>query len=181
MANVPRRLAITGCALAALALAGCRRTPQSWIPVLEQTSTAFLETETEAVASRVRSAAAHLPAEPESAAADLAAAEQKLDHLLTYYLPLLEAREHSYNAYRHFYLGKTAETERELEEVEKILMETGAAGQGRLLTEMKDPLEHLEDARVALQTDGGETAKALQALATRLNFLLLKGGLVLAE
>jgi hypothetical protein len=181
MTKLTRRLAMTGCALAAMANVGCSREPESWIPVLEESSTAFLKTETEAVASRVRSARSQLPVNPEDAAADLAAAEDGLDHLLTYYLPLLEARERAYNAYRHFYLGKAEETARELDEVEAILMTVAEAGPGHPLRAMEEPLERLEDARVALGVDTGEAAEALQALANRLNYLLLKGRLVLAD
>lgn len=181
MTHSIRRWTLTGCALAALGFAGCRPAPEDWIPVMEETSTTFLRTETEAVAARVRSAASHLPANPAGAAADLAAAEIGLGHLLTYYLPLLEAREHAYNAYRHFHLGRTAQTARELDEVETILTTIAQAGNRRLLDEMQEPLEDLEDARVALDADSRAAAEGLQALATRLNFLLLKGGLVLAE
>ncbi len=176
-----RRWTVTGCALAVLAVTGCRQAPKDWIPVMEETSTRFLETETEAVAARVRSAASHLPANPDGAAADLAAAEIGLQHLLTYYLPLLEAREHAYNAYRNFHLGRTAQTARALDDIEAILTTIAEADRGSLLEEMKEPLEDLEDARVELDADSREAATSLQALATRLNFLLLKGGLVLAD
>ena len=181
MTKLIQRLTMIGCALAPLAIVGCSRAPESWLPVLEESSTTFLVTETEAVASRVRSARSHLPANPEDAAADLAAAEDGLDHLLTYYLPLLEARERAYNAYRHFYLGKTEQTARELDEVEAILITVAEAGHGHLLRAMEEPLERLEDARAALEGDTAAAKEALQALATRLNFLLLKGRLVLAS
>lgn len=181
MTKPTKRLTMTGCALAALAIVACSRAPESWTPVLEESSTTFLKTETEAVASRVRSARSHLPGNPEAATADLDAAEDGLDHLLTYYLPLLEARERAYNAYRHFYLGKTEQTVRELGEVEAILIAVADAGHGHLLREMEEPLEKLADARAALEADTGEAEEALRALASRLNFLLLKGGLVLAE
>ena len=82
MKEVIRRLTMTGCTLGALAIAGCSRAPEGWTPVLEESSTTFLKTETEAVASRVRSARSHLPANPEDAAVDLVAAEDGLGHLL---------------------------------------------------------------------------------------------------
>ncbi|MFQ5526991.1 MAG: hypothetical protein ACE5GX_12120 [Thermoanaerobaculia bacterium] len=175
------RSAIAGASLLVLALAGCNREPEGWTPVLEQTSTAFLKTETEEIASRVRLAQADLPVNPEKAAAELAEAEDGLDHLLTYYLPVLDARERAYNAYRHYELGRSKETERELDEVEPILLAIAESGHGHLLRAMEEPLETLEDARAALDVDSDEATEALRTLATRLNFLLLRGGLVLNE
>ena len=170
---------LAGAGFILLALAGCNRTPEGWTPVLEETSTGFLKTETEEVASRVRLAQAALPANPENAVAELAKAEDGLDHLLTYYLPALDARERAYNAYRHYQLGKFKETERELDEVETILMAIAESGHGHLLLAMEEPLETLEDARAALDVDSDAATKALRNLAIRLNNLLLRGGLVL--
>lgn len=167
--------------LVPLLLVGCGSAPDGWTPVMEETSTTFLRTETQAVASEISQAKADLLADPEKAAKELAAAEDRLDHLLTYYLPLLEAREYAYNAYRHHILGDSAQTARELAHVESILIAVAESGHGHLLREMEEPLEALEDARVELRADGREAAKSLKYLATRLNFLLLKGGLVLAE
>ena len=100
---------------------------------------------------------------------------------MTYYLPVLDARERTYNAYRHYQLGKTRETERELDQVETILMKIAETGDGHLLRAMEEPLETLEDARAALHVDSEEATKALRTLAIRLNFLLVRGGLVLNE
>ena len=182
MKKQTRQLILAGAGITLLALAGCNREPAGWTPVLEETSTTFLKTETEEVASRVRLAQADLPANPEKAAAELAKAEVGLDHLLTYYLPLLDARERAYNAYRHYQLGKTKETQRELDAVETILMAVAESGHSPMqLRAMEEPLETLEDARVALDVDSDEATGALRTLATRLNFLLLKGRLELNE
>jgi len=181
MSERTKRTTIAGLGLLMLAIAACNQAPEGWTPVLEETSTTFLRTETEAVAEEVRSAMSHLPADPESAAANLSAAEDGLDHLLTYYLPLLEARERAYNAYRHFYLGQIDKTARELDEIEKTLITIAESNHGHLLREMEDPLEKLEVARAAIEVDDAEATAALQELATRLTFLLLKGGLVLPD
>ena len=180
MKEQTRQLILAGAVLTLLALAGCNRTPAGWTPVLEETSTGFLKTETEEVASRVRLAQADLPANPEKAAAELAKAEAGLDRLLTYYLPVLDARERAYNAYRHYQLGSSKETERELDEVEAILMSIAETEHGHLLRAMEEPLETLEDSRAALDVDSDEATRQLRTLAIRLNNLLLRGGLVLS-
>ena len=181
MTDLKKHLLMTGCGLALLAFNGCRRAPEGWNPVMEESSTAFLTTETEAVASHLRLVQTDLTADPVHAAEELAAAQDGLDRLLDYYLPLLEARELAYNAYRHHYLGKTKQTSRELDDVEMILMTIAKSRHGHLLPEMEDPLEKLEDARAALEASDDRAAEALRELATRLNFLLVRGDLVLSE
>jgi chromosome segregation ATPase len=164
-----------------LLLAACTAGPDGWTPVLEETSTGFLRTETQAVALHVSSALADLREDPDKATSELEAAEDRLDHLTTYYLPLLAAREHSYNAYRHFYLGEIDKTNRDLDSIEELLMSVSESDPGHLLREMESPLETLETARAALEVDGDKAATALRELATRLDFLLVKGDLVLTE
>lgn len=181
MTSLTRSLSIAGMGLMALAASGCSQPPRGWIPVLEETSTSFLRTETEDIATRIQAAKSDLVTDPEAAAAELEAAEQGLDHLLTYYLPLLEARERAYNAYRHYYLDNVEKTSRELDEVEAILTKIAESGRGHLLREMEEPLETLVDARVALKVDRDEARDSLQSLARQINFLLLRGGLILTE
>lgn len=170
------------CGVLLVTFVSCNGSPEGWSPVFEQTSTGFLQTETENVAARVAEARAALDTEPEKASSALAQAEDSLQHLLTYYLPLLEARERSYNAYRHFILDETARTEAELDRVEAILLKVAEGGHGgHLLRELQEPLERLEDARASLDVDADEASQALISLATELNFFLLKGGLVMNE
>lgn len=162
-------------------LMGCGAKPEGWTPVLQESSTPFLRTEVEKIEAQVAAARGDLPAEAEQTAKALAEADASLRRLLTYYLPLLEARERAYNAYRHHVLGEKLRTAEELDQIEKILMAVANEEEGRLLEEMQEPLEKLQNARTALEANPDEAAKALQALGTRLNFLVLKGGLVLGS
>lgn len=181
MTGKSRDIVLASCGVLLVTLVGCGRSPKGWTPVLEQTSTAFLQTEIENVASRLEVVRDSLGTEPENASSALEQAEDSVEHLLTYYLPLLEARERAYNAYRHFILDEKARTAAELDQVETILMDITERGHGHLLREMEIPLERLEDARVALDVNAAEASKELETLAAELNFLLLKGGLVLTE
>ncbi|MDX1503676.1 MAG: hypothetical protein R3325_15060 [Thermoanaerobaculia bacterium] len=169
------------CGLALLAAAGCSPAPEAWTPVPQESSTTFLDSEVETAAAHVRSARSALPADPEGAAAELAGAEEALTRLLGYYLPLLDARGRAYDAYRHYRMGRTRETERELAEIEKILIRVAGGGGETLLREMEAPLEKLGDARAALASGADEAGEDLEALASRLHFLLVRGGLVLGR
>lgn len=162
-----------------LLFAACSRQPEGWIPVMEETSTVFLYSEVDGAARAVQAASEALPDDPERAQEALEAASRSLSEVLGYYLPLVEAREHAYNAYRHFHLAERAKTAQNLDDIERLLMQVAAAGQGTLLVEMEESLLYLETARVALDSDSEDTSQALEALATRLNLLLLKGELAL--
>lgn len=159
-------------------LAACGRAPEGWTPVLEESSAPFLRAETERAAAQVDLATDKLATDPEVATLALAEARDALDHLLDYYIPLLEARSRAYNAYRHFRLEEPAHAGAELDQIETILLGVAAGDHGHLEREMEEPLKTVELARAALEGDPSRAGEALETLATRLNFLLLKGGLV---
>lgn len=163
-----------------LGLVGCREEPEGWTPVLEQTSTTFLQTHTERALEMTRAARRSLPDEPERAIAELDEVSGVLEELLEFYLPIFEARELTYNAYRELYLGRPRESGRILDEVESILGQV-AKRDPRYYRAVETPLEHVEKAQLALDVGSPEARDALNTLASELNFLVLKGELVLTE
>lgn len=161
-------------------LGGCRKEPEGWIPVLEQTSTDFLQNHTGRALDEVRQARRLLPAEPDRAIEALDQADVVLEELLGFYLPIFEARELTYNAYRELYLGRRAESERALGDVEGILHQV-AKRDSRYYRAVEGPLEHAEKAKLSLEAGSAEARETLNALANELNFIVLKGDLVLTE
>lgn len=159
--------------------AGCENRPTGWTPVLEETSTAFLETETERLLEHVRAALESLDQDPGRARSELSQAESSLEHLKDYYLPLFKAREMAYNAYRSLYLGDEARVHAELDGVEAILDAMAERAEGGRLQEIQSLGESLADARLALEADPEEGAPALETLARTLNQAALKGDLIL--
>ena len=171
--------AIAGTVALCLSLTGCRNQSQPWVPVLEETSTVALKAEAEAAIAEVEAAQKALVTAPDEAAFSLEKAHLSLGRLLDYYLPVLEARERAYNAYRHYALGERHLTLKELDQVERILVGVAQGDHGHLLREMEDPLEEIEVARVALEANPDEARQALESLARRVNFLLLKAEMVI--
>lgn len=161
-----------------LILSGCERAPDSWTPVLEHTSTTFLETETERALQSILSASAELGADQEEAAEELRNAAATLQNLKDFYLPLFRARERSYNAYRYYRLGLNDQADGELEAVEQTLSSMVAASGGGPLRELQVLAESVADARIALQGTPEEAEAALEALAERLDDVVLKGDLI---
>lgn len=162
-------------------LSSCAEDRGSWTPVMEETSTVFLKTESERILGHVQEALESLEAEPDRSGSALREAESGLEHLLRYYLPLMEARERAYNAYRSFYLGDGDRVADELEEIEGIFdsMVPGA-DEGRL-REIQSLADALAEARIATMAGGEEARRSLETLAQRLNLAVLKGDLILGQ
>jgi hypothetical protein len=158
---------------------GCQQRQDGWVPVLEETSTTFLETEADRLLDDVRMARSHVATDPSRAEAALAEAESSLEHLTDYYLPLFQARERAYNAYRSLYLGDRTRLTQELDRIRGLLGEMAEMAQGGRLQEIQALGEALADARLAVQAGPEEGGPALERLARSLNLAALKGDLVL--
>jgi hypothetical protein len=158
---------------------GCGQPPEGWTPVMEETSTTFLEEETERVLGHVRNAMQQLSDDPSAVSEELQGAASALEHLLDYYLPLVRAREEAYNAYRMDYLGDHGGVGRALVEIEGILTAMAEEADGQRLQEIESLAEALASARMATASGTGEGREALEALARHLNQAAVKGDLVL--
>jgi hypothetical protein len=158
---------------------GCDRSPEGWTPVLEETSTVFLETETRRLSEDVGTALTELRADPERAEAALEEARKSLDHLLTYYLPLLQARERAYNAYRYLFLGDDDRCVQELGKIAEAFEGMVGAFDGGALSELTSLAEMVADARIAALADPEAAAPILESLGRRLDLVVLKGDLII--
>ena len=167
--------------ISAVALWGCDRPPDHWIPVLEETSTTFLETETERALEGVQTALAQLQTDPGEAANALQKAERSLEYLRDFYLPLFQARERAYNAYRYFRLGEDAQVDRELRLIEETLGSMAEAVGGGPQNELQALAEVVASARIAAKGPPEEAGPALEALARRLEQVVVKGDLIIGS
>jgi len=158
---------------------GCDRSPEGWTPVLEQTSTVFLETETRRISEHVGIALDHLRTDPGQAETALKEAKATLDHLQGYYLPLFRVRERAYNAYRYLYLGDEAQAVEELGRVRETLENMVENVEGGALLELLSLSESVADARIAALAAPEKAAPILESLARRLDLVLLKGDLII--
>jgi hypothetical protein len=156
----------------------CDQPAIDWQPILERSASHALRTEVERAASAVEAAIPIVESNATDADVLLREADRSLRHLLDFYLPLMEAREHSYNALLFFNLGKIDRAEEELNLAESRLKTIARVDHGKLLQEMEPPLEDLEDARAAVRADPVIAHELLQSLTTRLNNMVVKGGLI---
>ena len=158
---------------------GCTERPEDWSPVLEETSTAFLETETERIQEDVMRALDQLHSDPARAEAALRQATRSLDYMKNFYLPLFQARERAYNAYRFLRLGEHLRVVGELKTIESTLTSMVQGAEGAPLLELQALAEAVTDARVAVEAGPDEGGAALEKLARKLNQAVLKGDLIL--
>lgn len=156
----------------------CAQPNVDWQSVLERSASHALTVEVESAASAVEAALPIVDSSPTEAAELLREADSSLRHLLDFYLPLMEAREHSYNALLFFNLGKLDRAEEDLDYAESRLESVARVDHGKLLREMEPPLEILEDARAAIRADPLVAQVLLERLTNRLNNMLVKGGLI---
>ncbi|MDX1384968.1 MAG: hypothetical protein R3190_15045 [Thermoanaerobaculia bacterium] len=168
----------TACAAVAVLLA-CEHRGTGALDPLEETASHAMKAQAEVAARQLRSARESVASRPDLAAADIEAAASSIDNLVTYYLPLLDAREKAYNAYGHLQNGEQGSARLDLERLEEILSAMARARPTAELEAIQPPLERAASARAALADDPEEAAAAIRFVAIRLNQLLTKGDLVL--
>lgn len=172
--------------LLALGIVQCTPTRKGWRPILEEISTGPLRAEIAKTAEQIGKAREHLKIEADADAdadaakadAELERAEESLRTVLVYYLPLIEARERAYNAYRAFYLDDKDRTASELDEIEKILVEMAGSGEN-LAHKLERPQGMVAAARSGVAGASEDAPARLEKIATELNNLVVKGELVL--
>lgn len=159
------------------ALLACDRS-DGWSPVLEETGVDFLDREVAAAAAGLDEAARLLPDEPGEAAEAVERARRAVTRLERYYLPLLGAREATYNAYRHHHLGDRQAVLEDLAEIERRVL--GMAGSGDVEAgELEELIATVGELRIQVVDEPEAVAPTLERLARRVEQLLLKGDLVL--
>lgn len=163
--NRRARPLIVGVLLLAGAAAGCQRTPEGWTPVLEETSTSYLETGIDRALERVSAARDRIRSDPDQAEELLTVAEARLRSLQQIFLPVFRARSRAYNAYRYHFLGRDDDAAEELEQIEQTLLEVGSRAEGPLLAELEQLQDRVSEARLELQADSPGTTSALRELA----------------
>jgi hypothetical protein len=104
-------------------------------------------------------------------------AESSLRKLTEYYLPLLDAKDRAYEAYRLYFLNPGA-VKGELDEIERILTSV-VSTRGQVEASTLPALELETEARAAMDAGSPTTPKHLHDLARRLSYMLLKGELIL--
>jgi len=168
-------------ALLSLLAAGCSQRDAGWEPPLEETSTRVLRTEVDDALRLAREARHDVRSDPDQAAERLDDALRALQRLDEYYLPLVEARERTYNAHRFLYFGEKHRARDEIETVETILDGVAATGGGELQPALKEPLDLVSEAKAAVMATSENAPDLVKSLAIKLNFMALKGRLELPD
>jgi len=166
--------------LAALAGAlACQSIETSAQAVVVDPEAPFLDSEVDRALTSLREAREALPEEVTPVREHLDRAEAALLRLQTYYLPLLEARQRASNARQLAVHGELRRADEQLGFIEGTLLELARTGGGDMSRQAAEPLDLVEDARLALTQSSPEAPARLAELTERLELLLLKGDLVL--
>lgn len=179
ISRIPRRALILAGSM--VLVAGCTRPHPGWEPPLQETSTRFLQEKVDEVRALVEAARQELPPGSDDAREPLSRAASKVRLLSEYYLPMLEARQRTYDAHRFFYYGETSRAETEIDAVETILDKIAEAGGSELFRELKRPLDLVGEAKSAMRGAPAKAPGLLKELAVELNSTALRADLVFPE
>lgn len=170
-------------ALAALLMTGglvaCQGIEPSGSAIVMNPAVPFLNSEVDRALQSLREARGALPDASADAREALDETEAALERLRTYYLPLLVARQRASNAWRLAASGDLGKAEGELGHIETTLLALAQSGGQEMSREVEEPLDLLEEARLALARGSPEAPARLEGLDERLEFMLLKGDLIL--
>ena len=153
---------------------------QAFIPVCPE-SPAVLRTPIEEAMAQVDEAQELLSAAPEKAAVALGEAQRSLRHVATYYIPLQEAQQLAAEAHRSYFGGDFESTSERLDEAESKLLGIAHEYGPHTAAGLKEPLEILEDARLALAAGLDDGAESIQKLLERLQLMSSRAELVLGS
>jgi hypothetical protein len=145
-------------------------------PVSEEPTAVALQSVAAAALDEVR--AARASAETAGRDHHLERAESSLRKLNEYYLPLLDAKDRAYEAYRLYFVDRRAVKD-ELAEIEKILSSIPGVRGRELEASIVPALELATEARAAIDAESPAAPKRLRDLARRLSYMILKGELIL--
>lgn len=161
-----------------LLAAGCGdELPADWTPVLETTSTSYLHDEIVRALVELEEARSSLPADPDAVTEHLDATEVHLQRLRDVYLPLLDARERAYNAYRLHYLGRDTDAISQVVKIRTMILAVSHQKNESFLTELERIQELVADARLRLEAGSPSATDALRALALELDDVMNRAGI----
>ncbi len=129
----------------------------------------------------VRGAQDDVATDPGQAEEELGGAVRALERMSMYYLPLLEARERTYDAHRFLYFGENQRARTEIQAVEEILDAVAETGGPKLLPAMKEPLDLVSEAKAAVMATSDKAPDLIKSLALKLNYMALKGKLEIPD
>jgi len=159
-------------------LAGCQSVEAPGPTAVVSPAVPFLTAEVDRAVRALREAREALPADGVRANEAMGEAEAALARLQSYYLPLLEARQRASNARQLAANGDLGRAETELGQIEATLLALARSLGGEVGRQVEEPLDLLEEARVALARSSPEAPARLERLAERLELMLLKGEFV---
>ncbi len=173
---------LAGALATSLSLATCERHQPGEAPIVEEPTASAVRDVSASALEKVRSAIQAVDdGAPKSEVLEkLRTSEATLLKMTEYYVPLLDAHERAYRAYRLYY-GDPSRVESELERIETILHGVVRDRGGEVEGPVDEALGLVEDVRSSMEANSPAAAQHLDELARKLSFMLLKAELILRE
>jgi hypothetical protein len=158
-----------------------QKTPEPWIPVLEDTAFSYLRDSVSEAVAAVNEASHELRAGQEARSVE--ALERAMDPLMKlhfYYLPITEVRQMVYDADRLFYLKQVDKTQYKLRAANRLLVDIGRSGGPNLETSVNELVLMIDDLLLNIEESSETVPEKFREVGHRVNLMAMKGELVLS-
>ncbi len=162
---------------------GCRpseRPPEPWVPVLEDTSFSYLKDSVSEAVATLEEARKRIRDGEQGSEALLQPAIDSLLKLRLYYVPMTEVRQLVYDADRLFYLKQGQQAQERLNRASEMLVSIATADGLHLEESVNELISMIDDLVVNIQESSASASEKLRDVGHRVNFMCLKGELVLS-
>jgi hypothetical protein len=156
------------------------RTAEPWIPVLEDTSFSYLKDSVSEAVKALKEAEKRIRNSEEKYDALFQPVMDSLLNLHFYYVPMTEVRQLVYDADRLFYLRQTQQAQEKLKRAHEVLLNIATANGPHLEESVNEVIASIDDLSVNIQESSGKVLEKLREVGRRVNFMCLKGELVLS-
>jgi len=164
-------------------ISGCvpsERTPEPWIPVLEDTSFSYLKDSVSEAVTAFEEARKRMRDGEQGSEVLLDPAIDSLLKLHLYYVPMTEVRQLVYDADRLFYLRQSQQAQERLNRAKDMLVSLATADGPRFEESVNELITMVDDLVVNIQEVSPRVSENLRDVGDRVNFMCLKGELVLS-
>ena len=164
-------------------ISGCgpsERTPEPWIPVLEDTSFSYLKDSVSEGVAALEETRKRIRDGEQGSEGLLQPAINSLLKLHLYYVPMTEVRQLVYDADRLFYLRQSQQAQDRLNKASDMLVNIATADGLHLEESVNELITMVDDLVVNIQELSPRVSEKLRDVGHRVNLMCLKGELVLS-
>ena len=168
--------------VSSLLFVSCRQeAAKPWIPVLEQSGFSYLQDAVSEAQRDVTEATGQLHSgDTDQAVETMQKANHALLKLELYFLPMTEVRQLIYDADRLYYLKRSEETAKKLQQAQALLEQISATGGESVTKALGEIIEMIDNLQRTMKMNPIIVPEKFRLLGEKIDLAVLKGDLILA-